>query len=129
MWRETRETIARLLSFEEDIQVVGMAADGQEAMAMTRRLLPDCVLMDINMPGLDGLTATQLISVEAPGTVIIMISCKGSRSGLRKRCWQGQDYLVKLSSAMTWSTRSSGPTPWSSAAAPPPSSNRPRAGC
>lgn len=93
---ETRETIARLLSFEEDIQVVGMAADGQEAVTMTRRLLPDCVLMDINMPGLDGLTATQLISVEAPQTVIIMMSVQGEQEYLRKAMLAGaRDYLVK----------------------------------
>lgn len=56
-----RAGFAALLGDEDDIEVVGQAADGAEAVAATRRLRPDVVLMDIRMPGTDGLEATRAI--------------------------------------------------------------------
>ncbi|MGH9123240.1 MAG: response regulator [Acidimicrobiales bacterium] len=56
-----RAGFAALLGDEDDIEVVGQAADGAEAVAVTRRLRPDVVLMDIRMPGTDGLEATRAI--------------------------------------------------------------------
>jgi pilus assembly protein CpaE len=55
---ETREHLAKLLSFETDIDVVGVAASGPEAIEIASRLAPDVVLMDINMPGMDGIATT-----------------------------------------------------------------------
>ena len=51
---ETRDHLTKLLGFESDIEVVGAAASGDEALELTTRLLPDVVLMDINMPDVDG---------------------------------------------------------------------------
>jgi DNA-binding NarL/FixJ family response regulator len=53
-----------LLEAQDDIEVVGEAADGQEAVSLARRLEPDLVLMDIRMPGLDGLAATHQIAAD-----------------------------------------------------------------
>ena len=54
-----RGGFAALLGARDDIEVVGEAADGAEAVALIRSLRPDVVLMDIRMPGLDGLAATK----------------------------------------------------------------------
>jgi len=55
---ETREHLTKLLSFESDIQVVGTASSGDEAVELAGKLAPDILLMDINMPGMDGIATT-----------------------------------------------------------------------
>ena len=52
---DTRDNLSKLLMFERDIEVVGTAGSGPEALEMARKLLPDVVLMDINMPEMDGI--------------------------------------------------------------------------
>jgi DNA-binding NarL/FixJ family response regulator len=66
--------LAALVEAQEDIEVVGQAADGQEALDMARRLRPDVVVMDIIMPKLHGFEATQRISAELPGVKVIGLS-------------------------------------------------------
>ena len=93
---ETRHNIRKLLEFEADICVVGEAADGREALALAKELQPDCVLMDINMPGLDGISATERIYQVAPDCLPIVISVQGEQEYLRKAMLAGaRDYLVK----------------------------------
>jgi pilus assembly protein CpaE len=55
---ETRDHLTKLLGFESDIDVVGSAASGREALEMAARLAPDVILMDINIPDMDGIAAT-----------------------------------------------------------------------
>lgn len=96
----TREDIKRLLYFEEDIHVVGEAADGEEAIALANELKPDVVLMDINMPRVDGIGVTEQISESVPQTAIIIISIQGEQEYLRKAMAAGaREYLVKPFSA------------------------------
>lgn len=91
-----REDIKRLLYFEEDISVVGEAGDGEEALRMTENLKPDVVLMDINMPGMDGIMASEKISNQIPETAIVIISIQGEPEYLKKAMAAGaRDYLVK----------------------------------
>ncbi|TEB06995.1 Transcriptional regulatory protein DegU [Pelotomaculum schinkii] len=91
-----REDIKRLLYFEEDISVVGEAGDGEEALRMAENLKPDVVLMDINMPGMDGIMASEKISSQIPETAIVIISIQGEPEYLRKAMAAGaRDYLVK----------------------------------
>lgn len=92
----TREDIKRLLYFEEDIVVVGEAGDGEEALRQAQELKPDVVLMDINMPGMDGIMATESIFNSVPETAIIIISIQGEPEYLKKAMAAGaRDYLVK----------------------------------
>lgn len=92
----TREDIKRLLYFEEDISVVGEAESGDEALKMAAALHPDVVLMDINMPGMDGIMASEAISTQMPDTAIVIISIQGEPEYLKKAMAAGaRDYLVK----------------------------------
>ena len=93
---ETREHLTKLLSFEPDIEVVGAAASGEEALELTGRLNPDILLMDINMPGMDGIATTERISAEHPATSIIMMSVQGEADYLRRSMLAGaREFLVK----------------------------------
>ena len=93
---ETREHLAKLLSFESDIDVVGAAASGEEAVELTGRLSPDILLMDINMPGMDGIATTERVSATFPATSIIMMSVQGESDYLRRSMLAGaREFLVK----------------------------------
>jgi len=93
---ETRENIKRLLYFEKDMMVVGEASDGDEAVRQTQKLNPDIVLMDINMPASDGITATQEIALKYPKTAIIIMSVQGEQEYLKKAMVAGaREYMVK----------------------------------
>lgn len=93
---ETRDNIKRLLSFEPDMEVIGEAATGEEAVRQAERLQPDVILMDINMPVLDGIGATEIISMRVPQTSIIIISVQGEQEYLKKSMVAGaREYLVK----------------------------------
>ncbi len=94
--QETRFNLRRLIGFDEGLQVVGEAATGTEAVELARQLSPDCVLMDVNMPGVDGLTATKTIIEEKPHTAIIVVSVQGESEYLRRAMASGaREYLVK----------------------------------
>ena len=70
-----RMALATLLQLEPDIEVVGQAVDGREAVALARRLRPDVCLFDIRMPGLDGIEATRMLAghgVHDPMAVVII---------------------------------------------------------
>jgi pilus assembly protein CpaE len=93
---ETRENLRKLLFFESDIDVVGAAMDGQEGIDMAVELQPDIVLMDINMPGVDGIAASERISQAVPFCQIIMMSVQGEADYLRRSMLAGaREFLIK----------------------------------
>jgi len=93
---ETRDHLSKLLGFESDVEVVGAAAGGPEAVQMATALKPDVVLMDINMPGMDGITATEKLAAEVPTTAVIMMSVQGEADYLRRSMLAGaREFLVK----------------------------------
>src|SRR5262245_34532870 len=67
-----RELLVQVLSADPEIEVVGEARDGVAAIALTRSLQPDLVTMDIHMPRLDGLAATQEIMIATPTPIVIV---------------------------------------------------------
>jgi len=94
--QETRDHLTKLLGFESDVEVVGTAASGPEALEAAARLLPDIVLMDINMPGMDGITATEQLMTQVPGSAVIMMSVQGEADYLRRSMLAGaREFLVK----------------------------------
>ncbi len=93
---ETRDHLSKLLGFESDVEVVGAAAGGPEAIQMAASVKPDVVLMDINMPGMDGITATEKLSAEVPTAAVIMMSVQGEADYLRRSMLAGaREFLVK----------------------------------
>jgi pilus assembly protein CpaE len=94
--QETRDHLTKLLGFESDVEVVGTAASGPEALEAAARLLPDIVLMDINMPGMDGITATEQLMAQVPSSAVIMMSVQGEADYLRRSMLAGaREFLVK----------------------------------
>lgn len=69
-----RQGLGQLIEMEDDLEVVGEAADGRDAIAKARELLPDVILMDINMPGVNGVDATAQILEERPDAGIIVLT-------------------------------------------------------
>ncbi len=93
---ETRENIRKLLQFEADIEVVGAARTGKEAVQLTEELKPDVVLMDINMPDMDGITATEMIRQRNQVSQIVILSVQGDPNYMRRAMLAGaRDFLTK----------------------------------
>lgn len=78
-----RESLSIVLNMEEGLTVVGQAEDGKVAMQLCEDLLPDVVLMDINMPNMDGVSATKLIKERWPNMKVIILTS-----------YQDVDYVV-----------------------------------
>lgn len=97
---ETRETIRKLLQFESDIDVVGMARNGREGLQLAREMRPNVVLMDINMPDMDGIAATRAIVKDVPTIQIVIVSVQQDTDYLRQAMLAGaRDFLSKPPSA------------------------------
>ena len=69
-----RRGLEMVLGLEKDFQIVGDAANGEEAIAQARRLSPDLVLLDVKMPRLDGIAAARAIRKNSPRTRILMLT-------------------------------------------------------
>ena len=93
---ETRENIRKLLQFESDIEVVAVARTGKEAIQLTQEVNPDVVLMDINMPDMDGIAATEIIRQKTPTVQVVILSVQGDQNYMRKAMLVGaRDFLTK----------------------------------
>jgi DNA-binding NarL/FixJ family response regulator len=95
----------RNLLVSEGIQVVGMAKDGLEALTQARRLRPDIILMDIQMPGCDGVCATRLIKAELPECKVVMLTISEDEQDLFEAIKSGASgYLFKRLDAANFFT-------------------------
>jgi Response regulator containing CheY-like receiver domain and AraC-type DNA-binding domain len=97
---ETRENIRRLLQFERDMEVVGGARNGKEAISMARDTQPHVIIMDINMPDMDGIAATEAVLKELPSAQIVILSVQSEPDYMRRAMLAGaRDFLPKPPSA------------------------------
>jgi pilus assembly protein CpaE len=93
---QTRENIVRSLSFHPHIHVVATAANGKEAIQLARSKHPDVVLMDVNMPDMDGLTATAGVRKVSPVSQIIILTVQDDVDYMRRAMMVGaRDFLSK----------------------------------
>jgi pilus assembly protein CpaE len=93
---ETRENVRKLLQFESDVEVVGAARTGKEAIELSKEVLPDVLLMDINMPDMDGITATERVKRILPHAQIVILSVQNDPNYMRRAMMAGaRDFLAK----------------------------------
>ena len=93
---ETRENVRKLLQFESDVEVVGTARTGKEGIQLAMEMNPDVVLMDINMPDIDGITATETIRQQSPHIQVVILSVQGDPNYMRRAMLAGaRDFLTK----------------------------------
>ncbi len=74
--------VRRTLEVHSDLEVVGEAADGREALELCRRLRPELVLMDLSMPQMDGIVATHAIKREFPEIIVLIVTALDESAGL-----------------------------------------------
>lgn len=93
---EARENIKKMIAFEPDMKVVGSVGTGREGVTMARELKPNIIIMDINMPDMDGIQATTLITESVPTTAVIMMSVQNDPDYLRRAMLAGaRNFLPK----------------------------------
>jgi len=94
-----REGTRQLLSLEKDMRVIGEAGDGLEALQKIRQLRPDVVLMDVQMPVIDGITLTRQLTQELPDTAVIMLTVHREQQQMLQAMQYGaKGYLLKSAS-------------------------------
>jgi DNA-binding NarL/FixJ family response regulator len=97
-----RNGLSQLLATADDIELVGAAADGDEAVAMAAEFLPDVVLMDLSMPGAGGITATARITEAQPATHVLVLTSFSDRSSINRALEAGAEgYVLKHSEPET----------------------------
>jgi len=93
---QVRQELRTLLPLAGDIEIVGEAADGQEAIRLAQALQPDVVLMDLEMPVLDGYEATRQIKALSPSCRVVALTVHGAEAAREKASQSGVDvFLVK----------------------------------
>ncbi|MEO8356306.1 MAG: response regulator [Chloroflexota bacterium] len=93
---ETRENVRKLLQFESDVDVVGLARTGKEAIQLSQEFNPDVVLMDINMPDMDGISATEAIRAKQSSVQVVILSVQNDQNYMRRAMLAGaRDFLTK----------------------------------
>ena len=93
---ETRENVRKLLQFESDVDVVGVARTGREAIDIAQDVEPDVILMDINMPDMDGIAATEAIRQKRPFVQVVILSVQSDQNYMRRAMLAGaRDFLTK----------------------------------
>ncbi len=98
--KDTRENVRRLIAFESDMEVVGQAYNGITGLELAGEYLPHIVLMDINMPDMDGIAATREMSILYPYCQVIIISVQFEQDYMRSAMLAGaRDYQTKPFSA------------------------------
>ncbi|PYE45409.1 response regulator transcription factor [Paenibacillus barcinonensis] len=98
-----REAIREILSMDAQFEVIGVVANGQEAIEFMEKWLPDLILMDIQMPVMDGLEATRRIKMDYPYIKIVMITVSDDMLHLLEALKRGaQGYLLKNLEPSTW---------------------------
>src|SRR5258708_37785712 len=95
-----REGLRQLLELEQDINIIGEAVDGFDALYNIRKLQPDVVLMDIRMPMVDGIAVTRQVTHEVPGIAVIMLTMSGDHQQMLQAMKNGaKGYLLKSASS------------------------------
>jgi DNA-binding NarL/FixJ family response regulator len=93
---QVRQELRTLLPLAGDIEIVGEAADGQEAIRMAAALYPRVILMDLEMPVLDGYEATRQIKASCPSCRVVALTVHGDEAARQKAMQAGADlFLVK----------------------------------
>ncbi len=93
---DTTDNVSRLIYFEEDMKVIGQAYDGREGLEMAMKLKPHIVLMDINMPDMDGITATEAMQRQVPFSQIIIMSVQADPQYMKQAMAAGaRDFQPK----------------------------------
>lgn len=101
--QHAREAMLDILAEDSDYEVIGIVSNGEEAIAITEQLMPDLILMDIQMQGMGGLEATRIIKLQYPYVKIVMITVSDDITHLFEALKQGaQGYLLKNLSPSTW---------------------------
>lgn len=98
-----REAIGEILSDDDSFEIIGYAENGDEALLQTELWMPDLILMDIHMPGKDGLETTREIKLKYPYVKIVLITVSDDAAHLFEALKQGaQGYLLKNLEPGTW---------------------------
>ena len=90
----TVQTVTTMLQLDPEFEVIGVAGDGKTGVDQVAALHPDVVLMDINMPVMDGISATEIIVQQHPGTAVVMLSAQTDHEYLRRSMNVGASYFL-----------------------------------
>ena len=97
-----RTALATLVDLEDDVEVVGQAASGPEAVAVARQLQPDVAVLDLQMPGLDGIEVAAQLREQVPGCGVVIVTGHGRPGHLKRALATGvRGFLPKTTSAVT----------------------------
>jgi len=97
-----RKSLQISLSKEPDITIIGLAKDGSDAIEICKQTSPDVILMDIHMPGTDGIAATRLIKKQNPTIKIMMLTTFDDKPNIQQALAAGADgYLIKTDKIST----------------------------